>query len=246
MAIGNASRAGSTRASARGSPVLRNTRAAVRTTDSSAVCLKVARITRATSGKPRAAAIVARVASSSSPYGTPEGHAVSHARQPRHRSRCVLASGSVMEISPSSIRLINTRRPRGLSFSSSRLTYVGHACKQNPQCTHRSKPAAACASGVSGMAQAGRLAMVWEAIVMVRGRAPGVQQCPCSELLPDRNAREAAVIVHRWRFVQRLATTSVATVRRWRGAARDGASGAALRVRMVAYRQHEQHHAWAR
>ena len=36
---------------------------------------------------------------------------------------------------------MSTMRPRGLSFSSSRVRYVGHACRQKPQCTHASMPA---------------------------------------------------------------------------------------------------------
>src|SRR5687768_6091279 len=43
-------------------------------------------------------------------------------------------------------------RPRGLSFSSSRLTYVGQACRQKPQWTQVSMPARTAASGVPGTA----------------------------------------------------------------------------------------------
>src|SRR5688572_15131904 len=43
-------------------------------------------------------------------------------------------------------------RPRGLSFSSSRLTYVGQACRQKPQWTQVSMPARTEASGVPGTA----------------------------------------------------------------------------------------------
>ncbi len=92
---------------------------------------------------------VARVASSRCPYGTPDGHAVSHARQPRHRSMCSRRSGSLGASFPSTSARIRTIRPRGESFSSSRARYVGHACRQNPQCTHASSPACSCASGVS-------------------------------------------------------------------------------------------------
>jgi hypothetical protein len=47
-------------------------------------------------------------------------------------------------------------RPRGESFSSSRVTYVGHAGRQKPQCTHVSIPACIAASGEPGSAHIGR------------------------------------------------------------------------------------------
>jgi hypothetical protein len=48
---------------------------------------------------------------------------------------------------------MSTMRPRGLSFSSCRFTYVGQACRQKPQCTQASMPGSAAASGVPGSAQ---------------------------------------------------------------------------------------------
>lgn len=153
--MGKARRSGRTRASNRGSPVSRTTRAITNPTRSTEVRVNTASTNRATSGIPRTGAIVARVASRRSPNGTPDGHAVSHARHPRHRSRCVPISASSSGTSPSRSRRMSTRRPRGLSFSSSRFTYVGQACRQNPQCTQASSPAAALANGVPGIAQAG-------------------------------------------------------------------------------------------
>ena len=55
--------------------------------------LNTPRITRATNGIGRCSASVARVASSRWPYGTPDGHTVSHARQPRHCAMCVSTLG---------------------------------------------------------------------------------------------------------------------------------------------------------
>src|SRR5205814_10296082 len=56
---------------------------------------------------------------------------------------------------PSRSDLIKKMRPRGLSFSSSRFKYVGHAWRQKPQCTHALIPGSASASGVPGRAQPG-------------------------------------------------------------------------------------------
>jgi hypothetical protein len=135
-----------------GSRVARKTRAPNRATASRRGRAKVERIRRATGASGRRALSVARVASSRWPYGTPDGQAVSQARQPRQRSMCVCTASSSGDRRPSTTSRISTMRPRGLSFSSCRLTYVGHACRQKPQCTHRSIPPRAWASGVPGIA----------------------------------------------------------------------------------------------
>ena len=70
---------------------------------------------------------------------------------------CVRTSGSSTGSVPSTSACMSTIRPRGLSFSSSSVRYVGHACRQKPQCTHASMPALASASGVPGMAQGAAL-----------------------------------------------------------------------------------------
>ena len=155
IAIGKARRAGSTLASTCGSLVARNARAPSSAMRSKRGCLNRASTVRATNGMWRAGAMVARVASSSSPYGTPDGQAVSQARQPRQRSMCCAVVASFKAISPSSMRRMSTSRPRGESFSSSRFTYVGQACRQKPQCTQASSPLLARASGVPGSAHLG-------------------------------------------------------------------------------------------
>ncbi len=60
-----------------------------------------------------------RVLSMSRSYWTPDGHAVTHAMQPRQRSKCVTISGEISAPSswPMRIRRI---RPRGESISSSK------------------------------------------------------------------------------------------------------------------------------
>ena len=172
--MGKASRAGRIGASRCGKRVARNRRAPSSAVRSSAGCLNTASTARATNGTPRTGAMVARVASSSSPYGTPDGQAVSQARQPRHRSICCAVVGSSSAISPSSMRRMSTSRPRGESFSSSRFTYVGHACRQKPQCTQASSPLLASASGVPGSAHFGDVDTVlirlpWRGIPGVAG-----------------------------------------------------------------------------
>ena len=72
------------RASRRESPLARTTRAAAMATAISHGWANVARTTRDVAGSGRAPDVSARVCSSNCPYGTPEGQAVSQARQPRH------------------------------------------------------------------------------------------------------------------------------------------------------------------
>ena len=57
-------------------------------------------------------------------------------------SMCVATSRSPAASVPSSNARMSTMRPRGLSFSSSSVRYVGHAWRQKPQCTHASMPRA--------------------------------------------------------------------------------------------------------
>ena len=87
----------------------------------------------------RCSATVSRASSSSVPYSTPEGHTGSHARHPRHRSMCVPNASEPGSSRPSTTARMRCRRPRGESASSPRRLYVGHAGRQNPQCTHGSK-----------------------------------------------------------------------------------------------------------
>ena len=90
------------------------------------------RAMRARAGRCRS--IHGRAASMSAPYGTPDGHAVSQARQPRHRSRCRITSGDASR-RPSSRPRMRWMRPRGESASVPSSRYVGHADWQRPQCT---------------------------------------------------------------------------------------------------------------
>ena len=60
-----------------------------------------------------------RVRSISLSYWTPDGHAVTHAMQPRQRSKCVTISGEICSPSSWPIR-ISRMRPRGESISSSK------------------------------------------------------------------------------------------------------------------------------
>ena len=63
--------------------------------------------------------ICGRTRSISLSYWTPDGHAVTHAMQPRQRSKWVTISGEI--VSPSSWPTrISTIRPRGESISSSK------------------------------------------------------------------------------------------------------------------------------
>ena len=63
--------------------------------------------------------ICGRTRSISLSYCTPDGHAVTHAMQPRQRSMCVTISGEISSPSSWPTR-ISTIRPRGESISSSK------------------------------------------------------------------------------------------------------------------------------
>lgn len=68
-------------------------------------------------------------ASSICPYGTPTGHAVSQARQPKHRS-IGSAKSFWKSIFPSAAIFTRLIRPRGEADSTPIDSYVGHAGKQ--------------------------------------------------------------------------------------------------------------------
>ena len=70
-------------------------------------------------------------------YCTPDGHAVTHAMQPRQLSHA-LTCASVIGPSSSWPARMSTMRPRGESISSPHRTYVGHVGRQKPQCTQSS------------------------------------------------------------------------------------------------------------
>ena len=77
-------------------------------------------------------AIATRNGSINLPYCTPDGHAVSHARQSRHNSRWRSTRG--VELQPAvRHRAHQINAPAGTSFSSPVSTYVGHADVQSPQ-----------------------------------------------------------------------------------------------------------------
>jgi hypothetical protein len=78
---------------------------------------RVPRTKRSPKGRRVVVSIVSRVASISRSYATPEGQAVTHARQPRQRSKCVVTV-SLSEIVPSRLASISWIRPRGESISS--------------------------------------------------------------------------------------------------------------------------------
>ncbi len=84
------------------------------------------------------------MSSSRRSYGTPDGHAVTQAMQPRQRSQW---SAIASEIASVSLRAASMRtiRPRGESISSPQSTYVGQVGRQKPQWTHVSR--SACARG---------------------------------------------------------------------------------------------------
>ncbi len=90
---------------------------------SRAGCVKTAKIARryARSCHDRASlcSICGRTRSISLSYCTPDGHAVTHAMQPRQRSKCVTISGEIVSASSCPTR-ISTMRPRGESISSSK------------------------------------------------------------------------------------------------------------------------------
>ena len=69
---------------------------------------------------------------------------------------------------------MSTRRPRGESFSSSSARYVGHACRQKPQCTQFSDPGSGSAAArVAGLREASRERLAHD---------PGVEDVPRIEL----------------------------------------------------------------
>lgn len=96
---------------------------------------------RAAAATGRRSAIKLRLASSASPYRTPEGHTGSHPRHPRQRSKCITSAGSPASRSPRARARISTIRPRGLSLSSPVTKNVGQLWRQKPQCTQGSSPA---------------------------------------------------------------------------------------------------------
>ena len=79
----------------------------------------------------------ARVCSISRSYCTPDGHAVTHAMQPRQASQWPTIASVIG--SPSTACCIRWMRPRGESISSPHSTYVGQVGRQNPQCTQSSR-----------------------------------------------------------------------------------------------------------
>ena len=81
-----------------------------------------------------ASSTLARVDSISRSYWTPDGHAVTHAMQPKHASKCATTDAS-SGMTPSYTPFIRSMRPRGESISLPHDAYVGQAGKQNPQCT---------------------------------------------------------------------------------------------------------------
>src|SRR5699024_6052739 len=77
--------------------------------------------------------MASRACSSRRPKFTPDGQAVSHARQPRQRSMDSFTS-SLGSITPSTTPFIRAIRPLGECTSSLPVsTYVGQLGKQNPQ-----------------------------------------------------------------------------------------------------------------
>ena len=94
---------------------------------------------RRPSGRGTFRSICPRVSSMRRPNGTPAGHAVSHARQPRHRSMW-RTKFSVRPMRPSDTARIRYTRPRGESISWPSTRYVGHWGRQMPQCTQSRMP----------------------------------------------------------------------------------------------------------
>ena len=70
-------------------------------------------------------------------YCTPDGHAVTHAMQPRQLSHALTCAGVIGPSSSWPARM-SRMRPRGESISSPHSTYVGHVGRQKPQCTQSS------------------------------------------------------------------------------------------------------------
>jgi len=75
------------------------------------------RTKRSPNGRRVSVSIVSRVDSISFSYWTPDGQAVTHAMQPRQRSKWLTTVG-LSEIVPSRCDSINWIRPRGESISS--------------------------------------------------------------------------------------------------------------------------------
>ena len=124
---------------------------------------------------------VARYGLIKSRYGTPLGHAGSQARQPRQRSTCGRAASAVNR--PSITSFIKTIRPRGESISCPSSRYVGHAARQNPQCTHAS----------TARAIAGPIAPAFPTSISCNMRYPPpftpFRPCPWSPSGPSRPSR---------------------------------------------------------
>ena len=76
-----------------------------------------ARTNRSTADRGRAIRICERAASTSLPYSTPEGHAVSHARQSTHCEMCFSNPAESAPTRPSHTVFISRMRPRGESVS---------------------------------------------------------------------------------------------------------------------------------
>src|SRR2546430_15826839 len=94
-------------------------------------------MTRSPSEALRAATICERAPSTSFPNSTPDGHAVSHARQSRQVFMWSSKAAASAPRRPSHTFFIRRMRPRGESISTPRTAKVGHVGRQRPQCTHR-------------------------------------------------------------------------------------------------------------
>src|SRR2546425_8095768 len=94
-------------------------------------------MTRSPSEALRAATICERAPSTSFPNSTPDGHAVSHARQSRQVFMWSSKAAASAPRRPSHTFFIKRMRPRGESISTPRTAKVGHVGRQRPQCTHR-------------------------------------------------------------------------------------------------------------
>ena len=95
-----------------------------------------ARNARSRTGRGYRRSTCCRVSSMSRSYRTPDGHAVTQAMQPRHRSKWVTIDP--LNGSPASPCAIRWIRPRGESISCPHSTYVGQVGRQNPQWTQSS------------------------------------------------------------------------------------------------------------
>jgi hypothetical protein len=74
-------------------------------------------IARAAGPGLRLGAMATRIPSISAPYCTPEGQAVSQARQARQPSRLVVSAGSSIAARPSATARMSAIRPRGAAIS---------------------------------------------------------------------------------------------------------------------------------